>query len=294
MSSISRREAVGLLAGAAAAVAGGKALALPETKRRMMMSVYSPANKLFELSAEGAIVWEHTYPSLVVMFEPLANGNVMYAYAGKPTGVQEVNRENKVVWDYVSTCEEILGFTRLPNGNVLVGEQGPCRAVEVNRGREIVRAVPLTTQEKGAHRQVRHIRPVAGGGFLVCHEGDSTVREYDKDGNVVWEYKGVPNVFEAMRLKNGNTLISSNPRVTEVNKAGETVWELTRQDAPDIELTWPTSIQPLKNGNLIVADFKRDAQGKGAHAFEVTRDKKIVWTYADHSAVKILTCVHVF
>ena len=44
----------------------------------------------------------------------------------------------------------------------------------------------------------------------------------------------------------------------------------------------------------LVADFKRDSQGKGAHAFEITRDKKVVWTYADHDFVKILTCVHVF
>ena len=34
-------------------------------------------------------------------------------------------------------------------------------------------------------------------------------------------------------------------------------------------------------------------EGKGAHAFEVTRDKKVVWTFADHDLVKSLTTVRV-
>jgi hypothetical protein len=40
-----------------------------------------------------------------------------------------------------------------------------------------------------------------------------------------------------------------------------------------------------------VGNFLRGQEGKGAHAFEVTRAKKVVWTYADHSLVQSLTTV---
>ena len=50
-------------------------------------------------------------------------------------------------------------------------------------------------------------------------------------------------------------------------------------------------IQQLKNGNLLVGNFLRGQEGKGAHAFEVTRDKKIVWKWDDHSIIKSLTTV---
>src|SRR5580765_2358403 len=105
MNEMTRREALSWLAGSAVAVGGLELAPTPYTLdptpipgRHMLMSVYSPANKLFELSAEGRVVWEHTYPSLVVMFEPLPNGNIMYAYGGNPTGVQEIDRDHKVVW----------------------------------------------------------------------------------------------------------------------------------------------------------------------------------------------------
>ena len=107
------------------------------------------------------------------MFEMQKNGDVMYAYGGSLTGVQEVDREHKVVWNYTAKCEQVLGFSRLPNGNVLVGEQGPCQAVEVNRKGEEVHTTPLTTNEKPAHRQLRSLHKLKNGNILSCHEADA-------------------------------------------------------------------------------------------------------------------------
>lgn len=258
---------------------------------RIMYMQYSPGNRIVELSEEGKVTWEHPIPSLAVMFEKLKNGNVVYAYGGSPTGVQEVNREHKVVWNYTAKCEQVLGFSRLPNGNILVGEQGPCQAVEVNRKGEEVRVTPLTTAEKPAHRQLRSIHKLKNGNLLACHEADATIREVTPEGKVVWEYGKVENVFEAIRLKNGNTLIGcgTQARVIEVNKKGEIVWEFGAKDAPELGLTWITGIQILKNGNLVVANFLRGNEGKGAHAFEVTRDKRVLWTFSDHKLSTLVT-----
>ena len=264
-------------------------------RHHFLFMQYSPGNRLVELAADGKILWEHTLPSLGVMFERLPNGNVIYAYGGAPTGVQEVDRNHKIVWNYTAKCEQVLGFSRLPNGNILVGEQGPCRAVEVNPKGEEVHTTPLTTSEKAAHRQLRSLHRLPNGHILSCHEADATVREVDAAGKVVWEYPGVTNVFEAIRLKNGNTLIGcgTQARIIEVTKAGKIVWEFGAKDAPELGLHWITGIQILKNGNLAVANFLQGKEGQGVHAFEVTRDKKVVWTFADHAMSHLVTMVKV-
>ena len=133
------------------------------------------------------------------------------------------------------------------------------------------------------------------GQLLACHEAEGVVREYDRDGRSVWEYPNVTNVFEALRLANGNTLIGcgTDKRVIEVTPDKKIVWELTAADAPELNLNWITSLQVLKNGNFVVGNFIRGQEGKGAHAFEVTRDKKVVWKFADHDMIKTLTMVNV-
>ncbi len=58
-----------------------------------------------------------------------------------------------------------------------------------------------------------------------------------------------------------------------------------------MNITWVSSIQQLKNGNLLIGNFLRGQEGKGAHAFEVTREKKVVWKWDDHRFVTSLTTV---
>jgi outer membrane protein assembly factor BamB len=262
-----------------------------QKQHHFMFMQYSPRNALIEMSPDGKVLWEHPVPSLAVRFEVLKNGDVMYAYGGNPTGVQEVDRDHKVVWDYKADCEQVLGWERLPNGNVLVGEEGPCRAVEVNRKGEVVHTTPLTTDEKPAHRQLRCLHKLKNGNILACHEGDGVIREYTPDGKVVWEYRGVDSVFEAIRLKNGNTLVGGGKttKVMEINPKGEIVWEFGSKDAPELGLHWITGVQMLKNGNLVCANFLQGVEGTGVHFFEVTRDKKVLWTWADHNRSKLTT-----
>jgi hypothetical protein len=225
------------------------------------------------------------------------DGNVFFADGGSPTGVQEVDPDHKVVFAYQSKCEQILTCDRLPNGNLLLAEQGPCRAVEINLKGEIVFAMKLSTTEQAAHRQVRCVHRLADGHILACHEAEAVVREYDGDGKPVWEYAGVENVFEALRLPGGNTLIGcgTQKRIIEVTPDKKIVWELTADQAPELNLSWITSLQILKNGNFVIANFLRGHEGKGAHAFEITHDaaKKIVWKFADHDMVKAITMVRV-
>jgi hypothetical protein len=265
-------------------------------QHRLMFFEYGKGpNRLLELDATGKVIWEHKPPSIAVIFEVLPNGHVLYAYGGKPTGVREVTRQGEEVWNYVSSCSQVLGCRRLPNGNTLLAEQGPCQAVEVSAQGKIVRVTPLHTSHEGYHLQVRNIHKLANGNILAAHEGEGAVREVDLDGNVIWEYTGVENAGDAIRLPNGNTLIScgTQKRVIEVTPDKRIAWEFSAQDAPELNLTWVSSLQPLPNGNLIVGNFLRGQEGDGAHVFEITRDKRVVWKWDDHTLIKSLTTVRV-
>jgi len=207
--------------------------------------------------------------------------------------VREITARGETVFEYPSLSTQVFGCERLANGNTLVAEQGPCQAVEVDPQGKIVHITPLFTSHADPHLQVRNAHKLASGNILAAHEGEGAVREVSPEGKVVWEYTGVENAGDAQRLPNGNTLIScgTQKRILEVTPTGDIAWEFTAADAPDLNLTWISSIQRLKNGNLLVGNFLRGQEGKGAHAFEVTRDKKVVWTWADHSQIRSLTTV---
>src|SRR5437879_13402138 len=113
-------------------------------------------------------------------------------------------------------------------------------------------------------------RKVDNGNYLVCHEADSKVREYDRTGKVVWSYTldlaGRPRspghgpeghgteVFAALRLSSGNTLIAcgNGNRVIEVTPERKTVWSIEQNELPNVQLAWVTTLEVLPNGNIIV------------------------------------------
>jgi hypothetical protein len=265
-------------------------------RHRLLLTEYGKGpNRFIELDADGKLVREFRPPSITVIFEVQPSGNILFGYGGKPTGVREVTAQGETVFDYVSQSSQVFGCERLSNGNTLIAEQGPCQALEVNPAGQVVRVTPLHTTLTEYHLQVRNIHQLPDGNILAAHEGEGAVREVDSSGKVVWEYTGVENAGDAQRLANGNTLIScgTQKRVIEVTRDKKIAWEFGAADAPELNITWVSSIQRLKNGNLLVGNFLRGQEGRGAHAFEVTRDKKIVWKYDDHSLITSLTTVRV-
>jgi hypothetical protein len=265
-------------------------------KHRLLFTEYGKGpNRFIELDAEGKKVWEFHPPSTTVIFQALPNGNILSGYGGTPTGVREITSRGETVFDYVSKSHQVFGCERLANGNTLVAEQGPCQAVEVNPQGRIVHVTPLTTTVEGFHLQVRNVHKLANGNILAAHEGEGAVREVDPSGKVVWEYTGVTNTGDAQRLPNGNTLIccGTQKRLIEVTRDKQIVWEFSDKDAPDLNITWISSLQQLKNGNLLIGNFMRGKEGQGAHAIEVTHDtkKRVVWKWENHTLIQSLTTV---
>ena len=88
-------------------------------------------------------------------------------------------------------------------------------------------------------------------------------------------------VYGALRLPNGNTVIAggNNNRVIEVDAKGKVVWSIDQKELPGITLAWVTTLHALPNGNLIIGNCH--AGPDNPQLFEVTRDKKVVWTFKD-------------
>ena len=61
-------------------------------------------------------------------------------------------------------------------------------------------------------------------------------------------------LFSAVRLKNGNTLIGTGNghSVIEVTPEKEVVWQIHQDDLPGIRLAWVTTLEVLKNGNVVI------------------------------------------
>jgi hypothetical protein len=269
------------------------------TPRRVLVAD-SSSKRLAIVGADDRIQWELPVTDIHDA-QVLPNGNMLIQQGW--TKVQEVSPSKDVVWEYDSgkankgTRVEIHAFERLENGNTMIAESGTARILEVDAIGTIVHQIKLKVNSPNAHSDTRLVRRLQTGGYLVAHESDGFVREYDVKGSVVWEYEvplfGKPkqkghgpeafgnSVFCAVRLPSGNTLIGTGNghSILEVTPSQEIVWKIEQDDLPGIRLAWVTRVERLPNGNTLIGNCH--AGPDNPQIIEVTRDKKVVWTWKD-------------
>jgi hypothetical protein len=258
--------------------------------------------KVAIVNAKGQVEWEYGPVGECHDVWMLANGNVLLS--SNSTTIVEVTPAKKIVWRYEAKPKagyngrvEVHAFERLDNGLTAVAESGNCRIVEVDQDAKIVHEVPLKVQAPNAHRDTRMVRHLKNDHYLVCHEAEGRVCEYDHAGNVVWNYAldladrprspghgpegHGTEVFGAVRLPSGNTLIAggNNNRILEVTPEGKIAWSIDHNELPGIQLAWLTSLHVLPNGHIIFGNCH--AGPENPQLIEVTRDKKVVWTFKD-------------
>lgn len=257
---------------------------------------FGKANGVVIVNEQKEVTWKLDMPASDGWVLP--NGNVLLALYGTERfpngGIVEVDRESKeFVFEYQGQQKETSTVIVLPNGNYLLAELGPQpRAVEIDRGGKVVGSTPLQCQTKNFHMQTRMLRLLPNGNYIAPHLLDFSVKEYvPKTGKVVKvfptddrgrEKKDWP--FTAIRLDNGNTLIActNGNRIIEVNAKGETVWSVTNEDLGQNLFDDACGAQRLPNGNTVISSYH--AKGDSVKLFEVTRDKKVVWTYSGMNA----------
>ncbi len=123
------------------------------------------------------------------------------------------------------------------------------------------------------------------------------VREYDPQGKVLREIPALGGPHSVVRLPSGNTLIAcgdrkGGSRVFEVDPTERTVWEVQGDELPGISPKFMAGMQRLPNGNTLMAIWLGHNQfGKAPHLVEVTPDKRLVWSFADHETMRTISSV---
>jgi len=268
---------------------------------RLLVADYS-TKRIAIVDPGGKIEWEYKIDDLHDL-QLLPSGNVLFQT--NMTHLIEVEpKSNKVVWEYDAQKMnddgkrvEVHAFARLADGKTMLAESGRARIIEVNKEGVITKLIRMKVDHPSTHSDTRLARKLSNGHYLVAHEADGKVREYDQKGAVVWEYE-VPlfgkekrgghgpeawgnSTFCALRLENGNTLISTGNGhgIIEVTPAKEIVWQVTQDELSGIRLAWVTTLQVLGNGNIVLGNCH--AGKDNPQIVEITREKKVVWTWKD-------------
>ncbi|MFK7735659.1 MAG: PQQ-binding-like beta-propeller repeat protein [Pirellulaceae bacterium] len=263
----------------------------------------SSKNLIAWIDEDGKTRWEQKIGPLHDL-HVLQNGNLLFQINW--TTVVEVDpRSDKEVFRYDASQlvsdsvkrVEVHAFQRLENNTTMIAVSGAAKLIEVDEVGQIVHQFDFNVPKPHPHTDTRLVRKLPSGNYLVCHESQGRVDEYDSSGAVVWSFE-VPmfgrqaakghgldafgnKCFAALRLKNGNTLISTGNghSVIEVTPAKEIAWKLEQDELPGIRLAWVTTLQELPDGNLVIGNCH--AGPANPQLIEITREKKVVWTFQD-------------
>lgn len=259
--------------------------------------------KLAIVSTDGEVEWDMKWGGIHDI-HVLPNGHIMVQERMRK--IVEIDpKSKKIVWSYNAANSngnkgkriEVHAFQPLENGRIMIAESGAGRIIEIDRAGKIHHEIKLKVKRSDAHRDTRLVRKLQNGNYLVCHEGDGVLREYNgKTGDVTWEFPvplfGKPRkgghgpeafgnqLFAAVRLKNGNTLIATGNghSVLEVTPAKKIVWQIHQNDLPNITLAWVTTLEVLPNGNYVIGNCH--AGPKNPLLIEIEpKSKKVVWTF---------------
>ncbi|WP_182867697.1 beta-propeller domain-containing protein [Rhodopirellula sp. JC639] len=266
--------------------------------------VANERNMLYWFDSDGQVTASVKLKGAPHDIHVLENGNVL---THQGTEIIELDATtHDVVWSFdarkLATAKkvELHSIAPLSGDKLMVALSGEGKIYEIDRPGNVHKQFDLKRDRPHHHRDTRLVRPITAGDdwtYLVAQEGDGYVREYSRDGKILWEYD-VPlfgkqpkgghgpeafgdSVFSALRLPNGNTLIGTGNghSVLEVTPEKQIVWQVDQNDLAGITLAWVTTLQVRDNGNIIVGNCHA---GPGQpQIVEIDRKKNVVWSFTD-------------
>ncbi len=264
-------------------------------------------DQLAIVGRDGKVEWQMPWGGIHDV-HVLPNGNLMVQQGASK--VVEIDRDrHEAVWKYDSAISngnagrpvEVHAFQPLDDARVMIAESGPARIIEIDRAGKLLHTVKLKVDHPQPHTDTRLVRKLKNGNYLVCHEGDGAVREYDQAGKVIWEYS-VPlfgkkpqpghgaeafgnKCFAAVRLPTGNTLITTGNghSVLEVTPEKQIVWQIQQTDLSGIVLAWVTTLEVLPNGHYVIGNCHA-GPGQPLLVELDPKTKKVVWTFDQYEA----------
>jgi len=273
-------------------------------------------NRVIEIDPEGNIVWQFgngpgdtSANAIVGTNDAERVGNLtLMSGTGIPAGATKnckksgcvdnrvilVDRGGNIVWQYGQFG--VTGFgpnqlntpvqnTYLPDGNVLITDQGNERIIEVRRSDN---AIVWQYGENGVigngPNQLNNPNAaelLANGHILISDENNNRAIEvtHTIPSQILATFTAqgtVSGVAFASRLPSGNTLLtdSNNSRIVEVDHRDSPVWQYFTNARPGSNPSpLPTRAVRLANGNTLISDQFND------QVIEVNPSKAIVAAY---------------
>ncbi len=150
-------------------------------------------------------------------------------------------------------------------------------------GKKIVRQFELPYKNSNSHGQNRSICLTKSGTLLVASMDTKTVYEFDSNGKQLNAWQ-VPSAWGVDELKNGNILVTANNgTVRELNRQGEVVWSYTwKPDERHPKINSQKAYR-LKNGNTLMGNWwnewskEVDRNNPPTQYIEVTPEGEVVW-----------------
>ena len=250
----------------------------------------SYGNHVSMVSSNGVVEWSFGCKHPQDCWQ-LANGNYLFCHEG---GALEMTPDKKIAWEYkAGTNTQIHACQPLPDGRVLVVENGPCRILELDRAGKIAKEIKLTPPPSNVtmHDQFRGTRKTLGGHYLVSRKGEHRVEELDGDGKTLRLILVPGDVHETVLLPDGHLLIACGEghKVIELDANEKVVWSVEENEIPGHTLRLVSGLQRLPNGNTVICNYLGHGHlGEQAHVFEITKDKKVVWEVNDHANFKVI------
>lgn len=279
-----------LALGASPAEPPASAPAAPAVTHRFL--AFGAETRIVE--ADGSTSWR--YPEPTRDGQMLANGNLLLVLSRstqRPHGaVVEVvpdpaGNGGRTVLELAGTQSEVNTAQRLDDGTTMLVEAGDRpRILVLDAKGAVVAETPIRSQTTDHHMESRMTRRLASGNYLVPQLLDRVVREYTPKGEIVAELRTPDEPrdawpFTAIRLADGSTLVTCTHAnmVVEFDAKGAIAWQLSNADLGRPLLNDPCGAQRLPNGNTVICSY---AIGDGGTKLvEVTRDKKVVWTFSE-------------
>jgi len=253
-------------------------------------------NRIIEINPENHhIVWRFGDGSSVVGPRSVVAPNdaqrvgpfTLIAGTGAPAGTEPtcsslcpdnrvmlVDPDGQIIWQYGQAGVTNSGpdqlntpvqNTWLPNGHILITDQGNARVIEVTLDKRIVWQYGMTGTTGCDSDQLNNPNSaelLPNGHILIADENNNRVIEVTRSKHIVWSYGSctgteLSGAAFASRLPDGHTLItdSNNNRILEVDHAGNVVWSyVTNARKGSISNPLPTRAVRLRNGNTLISD----------------------------------------
>ena len=217
----------------------------------------------------------------------LSDGHILVAHQ---YGIAEISTgkdfsDCQTLWHYdAPEGTEIHTIQPIGRTHVVFVQNGkPAKAVVMEiPSKQIVREFELPITEKGSvHGQFRNARLSSRGTLLVANMSMGCIHEFTSEGKEVDRWTGfLP--WSVQEMPKGTLLVTGRKgKIQEINRQGETVWEL---NTTDYGVTQPQKTVRLKDGGHIVNNWYNewnktpmDSLHAPVQAIEVDKDGKVVW-----------------